>query len=168
MRLLLMVLGLALVGCSGGPEESSSIRQSQIPERLGEYRSATVDVTTRDPEQYEGVEPLKTALIGRLSTLSCFDSFVSGSELRGVELQISAVLIGASGVSSTERVLLGGLAGKPRVTADVRLVNVRTGAQVGRFQVEATTSGGSPTGYTTPEAYENAGIGIAEYIHLHK
>jgi len=168
MRILLMVLGLALAGCGGGPEESSSIRQSQIPERLGEYRSVTVDVSTRDPEQYEGVEPLKAALIGRLSTLSCFDSFVSSSETRGVELQISAVLTGASGVSSTERVLLGGLAGKPRVTADVRLVDLRSGAQVGRFQVEATTSGGSPTGYTTPEAYENAGVGIAEYIHLHK
>jgi hypothetical protein len=163
-----MVLGLVLAGCSGGPGESSWIRESQIPERLGGYRSVTVEVTTRDPGQYEGVEPLKGALIGRLSTLSCFDSFVGGVESRGADLQISAVLTGASGVSSTERVLLGGLAGKPHVTADVRLVDLRNGAQVGRFQVEATTSGGSPTGYTTPEAYENAGVGIAEYIHQHK
>jgi len=64
-------------------------------------------------------------------------------------------------------VILGGLAGKPRVTADVRLVDLRSGAPVGRFQVEGTTVGGSPTGYTTPEAYENAGAGIAEYLQLH-
>jgi len=168
MKLLRLVLGLALAGCSGGPEEGYQVQQSQIPQSLGGYRSVTVEVSTLDLEQYQGVETLKAALVGRLSTLGTFDTFVNSAEPRRADLQISVVLTGASGVSSTERVILGGLAGKPRVTADVRLVDLRSGAPVGRFQVEGTTVGGSPTGYTTPEAYENAGAGIAEYLQLHK
>jgi len=168
MKLTLIVLGLALAGCSGGPEEGHRVRESQIPQNLGEYRSATVVVNTQIPEQYEGVETLKAALIGRLSSLGCFHTFVSAGEPRQSELQISVILTGAESVSSAERVLLGGLAGRPQVTADVRLVDLRSGAPVGRFQVEGTTIGGSPTGYTTPEAYENAGAGIAEYIQAHK
>jgi hypothetical protein len=168
MKLTLIVLGLALAGCSSGPEEGYAVRESQIPQGLGEYRSATVEVSTLDLEQYQGVETLKAALIGKLSSLGCFSTFVSGAELSRAELKITVVLTGASNVSGAERVLLGGLAGKPRVTADVRLIDLRNGAPVGRFQVEGTTVGGSPTGYTTPEAYENAGAGIAEYIKVHK
>ncbi len=168
MRLLLSFLGLALAGCAGGAEESSWVQESKIPQGLGRYRTVLVDVSTQDPAQYEGVESLKSALLGRLATLVCFDSTVTGVEARSAELRISAVLTGAEGVSSTERVILGGLAGKPRVTAEVRLVDLRSGTLVGQFKVEGTTSGGSPTGHLAPEAYENAGAGIADYIHLHK
>jgi hypothetical protein len=168
MKLTLIVLGLALAGCSGGPEEGYLVRESQIPQGLAGYRSATVEVSTPDLEQYQGGETLKASLIGKLSSLGCFNTFVSGAELSRAELKIAVVVTGASNVSGAERVLLGGLAGKPRVTADVRLVDLRNGALVGRFQVEGTTVGGSPTGYTTPEAYENAGAGIAEYIQEHK
>jgi len=168
MKLTLIALGLALAGCSSGPEEGYQVRESQIPQGLGGYRSATVEVSTKDLEQYQGVETLKASLIGKLSSLGCFNTFVSGAEPNRAELLITVVLTGAVGVSSTERVLLGGLAGRPRVTADVRLVDLRNGAPIGHFQVEGTTIGGSPTGYTTPEAYENAGAGIAEYIQLHK
>jgi len=156
MRLLLIALGLALAGCFPGAEEGSRVQESKVPQGLGRYRTAFVEVSTQDPEQYEGVESLKSALLGRLATLACFDSTVT------------AVLIGAAGVSSSERVLLGGFAEKPRVTAEVRLVDLRSGALVGQFKVEGTTFGASATARTTPEAFENAGAGIAEYIQLHK
>ena len=168
MRLLLIVLGLALAGCFPGAEEGSRVQESKVPQGLGRYRTAFVEVSTQDPEQYEGVESLKSALLGRLATLACFDSTVTGVEARLAELKISAVLIGAAGVSSSERVLLGGFAEKPRVTAEVRLVDLLSGALVGQFKVEGTTFGASATARTTPEAFENAGAGIAEYIQLHK
>jgi hypothetical protein len=168
MRLLLIALGFALAGCFPGAEEGSRVQESKVPQGLGKYRTVFVEVSTQDPEQYEGVETLKSALMGRLAMLSCFDTFVTGVDPRSAELKISAILIGAVGVSSTERVLLGGLAEKPRVTAEVRLVDLRSGALVGQFKVEGTTSGGSATGRTTPVAFENAGAGIAEYINLHK
>lgn len=165
MRLSLPILILALAGCSFGPEPEYEIRASQIPEGIGRYRSVAVEVTTQDAELYEGVEPLKSALVGRLAALSVFDRFMTGVEARRADVQIAVQLIAARGVSSAERVLLGGLAEKPRVTAEVCLIDLRTGAQVGRFQADGMISGGSPTGYTTPEAYENAGAGIAEYLH---
>jgi hypothetical protein len=168
MRRLPIALALALAGCFPGAEEGSRVQASQVPQGLGRYRTVFVEVSTQDPQQYEGVETLKSALMGRLATLSCFDTFVTGVDPRSAELRISAVLIGAVGVSSTERVLFGGFADKPRVTVEVRLVDLGSGALVGRFKVEGTISGGTPTGYTTPEAFENAGAGIAEYINLHK
>jgi hypothetical protein len=159
---------LALAGCFPGQGDGYSIEESKVPRGLGLYRTALVDVDARSAELFEGIEPLKTSLINHLSTLSCFDRYVSELDSPRADIRIAVTLIGASGVSSAERTLLGGLAGKPHVTADVRLTDLRSGSELGRFQVEGTTVGGSPTGYTTPEAYENAGAGIAEYIHLHR
>lgn len=165
-RTLVLLVAL-LGGCSFGPEEASSIQPSQVPRELKRYRTVYVEVSTRAPELYEGVDALKVGLIGRLAALSCFDSFVNVAESHRAELRISAVVTGASAVGDAERVIYGGLAGRPRVYVDVQLTDLRTGSVVGRFQADGTTTGGSPTGYTAPEAFENAGTGIAEYLHLH-
>ena len=167
MRFSLGLLIALLTGCSFGPGEGSFIQASRVPQSLNRYRTVYVDVSTRAAELYEGVEPLKLSLISRLAALSCFSTFVSVAESSRADLKITAVITGASAVSSAERTLYGGLAGRPRVQVDVELTDARTGMSIGRFQAEGTTTGGSPTGYTAPEAYENAGIGIADYLHLH-
>lgn len=164
MRRSLLMLVLALSGCFPGAEPEYEIRATQVPEGIGRYRTAFVEVNTQVPDLYEGVEPLKAALVGRLASLSLYDRFLTGVESRGADVQISVLLIAAHGTSEAQRTLLGGLAEKPRVTAEVRLIDLRTGVTVGRFQSDGMVTGGSPTGYTTPEAYEHAGVGIAEYM----
>lgn len=168
MRRTLPILILALSGCFGGSDEGFLVRQIDVPQGLSRYRSVTVEVSTRNPEWYDGVEPLKTSVLTQLAIRRCFDTFIREGEPIPADLRIVVVVTDAGGVSDAERTLLGGLAGKPRVTADVRLIDTRSGRMAGHFEVEGTTSGGSPTGHTSPEAYENAGTGIADYIQLHQ
>jgi hypothetical protein len=167
MRKTRIALALLLAGCGGGAG-ASAVRESTIPAGLGRYRTAFVEVTSDDPEQQEGVRSLKFALLSRLSALRCFDSFVTGVEPRGADLHLSVVLLDASGAGEAERILLGGLAEKPRVVVEVRLVDLRTRALVGKFRVEGASSGGSATARALPEAFEKAGVEIAEYLHLHE
>jgi hypothetical protein len=169
MKLPLMALVLALAGCAGGGEvEDPVVQESRIPVGLARYRTAFVQVDTQDPEHQEGVVSLRIALISRLTTLGCFDSFVPGVESRGADLEISALITGVSGVSETERVLYGGLAEKPRVMVEVRLVDLRTGALVGQFKVQGALTGSAASARMTQQAFENAGVGAAEYISKHK
>jgi len=169
MRLSLIVLGLALAGCLGGREvEDPVVQEFQVPTGLGKYRNPFVEVATNDPAQYEGVLNLKIALVGRLTSLACFDSFVTGVDSRGADLGISVVILSVSGDNSAERVLLGGLAEKPRVTVEARLMDLRTAALIGRFRVQGTQSGGAATARVTAQAFESAGVGVADYIGLHR
>lgn len=169
MRLSLIVLGSMLAGCLGGREvEEPTVQELQVPTGLAKYRNAFVEVATDDPVQYEGVLSLKLALVGRLTSLACFDSFVTGVDSRGADLGISVVILSVSGDSSTERVLLGGLAEKPKVTVEARLVDLRTTSLVGRFKVQGTQSGGAATARVTAQAFESAGVGVADYIGRHK
>jgi len=127
-----------------------------------------VEVDTNEPVQQEGVLSVKIALMGRLTSLSLFETFVTGVETRGAELRISVTILDVSGDSSAERVLLGGLAEKPRVTVEARLVDLRTGTLVGRFRIQGTQTGGAATARVTAQAFESAGVAVADYIGRHK
>jgi len=168
MRLPLIAVALALSGCGGVEVPHAVTQETQAPVGLARYRTVFVEVSSEDPELQEGVLSLKSALLGRLSTLGCFDNFVTGVDPRGADLHLSAVLTGGSTPGGAEQVLLGGLAERPRVTVDVRLVDLGTRALVGRFQVEGAASGSSASVRAAPEAFENAGVGIADYIHEHR
>ena len=164
MKRAALVFVVFASGCAAG----SQIRETVPPEGLGKYKVVFVDVSTDDPDNREAVAQLKTSIVGKLSALSCFENYETGSEPAKADLRLSAKVTGVRGVTGLGRFLFGAMAGKASVRADVQLVELATGEKVGAFSIEGKSSGGTVFAGTTTQAIEKTGEGVAEYINAHK
>lgn len=164
MRNTVFLAVLLLSGRASGSHVSESIPA----EGLGKYKTVIVEVSTDDPENEEAIGQLKSAIVGKMAALSCFENYVTGADPRKADLKLQAKVTGVRHVSSAGRFFFGGFAGKARVYAEIQLIEVATGKTIGAFSIEGKSSGGSVVAGTTPQAFEKTGEGVAEYINAHK
>jgi hypothetical protein len=164
MRESALALCLMLAGCAA----NSEITDSTIGKGLSKYKTAFIEVDTRNSE-YKGAVPLlKSSLVGKMAAASCFENYVTGAEPGKAELKLTATITGVRSVSSTGRFFFGAMAWKASVQARIKLIDLKTGDAVGAFNVEGKSSGGSVVAGTTSEAFEKTGEGVAQFINENK
>ena len=81
----------------------------------------------------------------------------------GADYLVRVKITSLKDVGSTERLMLGALAGRASISADVEVYD-RTGAFIGGMTAEGKSSGGTIFAGTTKEAIELAAGQIANYL----
>jgi hypothetical protein len=80
------------------------------------------------------------------------------------DLRLRARITELNKVGTTSRLLLGGLAGRGKVVVVSELLDTRSGQNIGSFNAEGQSSGGSAFAGTTEQAIERAAEQIVEFV----
>ena len=166
MKLALIVAVLCgSIGCAGGHKIKET---SPLEGKLGAYSVVQIAAKSSDEDAGEDLGSFRSALVAKLTERDLFKGYVTHEEPGAADLRLAVTLTGIRRVSETTRFLVGGMAGKAKLFADVELIEIGTGRTLGSFKIEGKSSGGTVAAGTTPEAVVNAANGIAQYIADHR
>jgi hypothetical protein len=153
------LLLLALAGCAGGGSISPL---SSAPPQIDSRGTAAVIATTTVP----GAENIATALqqevAGQILSKRVFSDVQAAAT--AADIRIECLITQANDVTQATRVMVGALAGRALVTANVKIVDSKTEAVLGEFVATGRSSGGNIFAGTTKEAVQETAKQITDYL----
>jgi tetratricopeptide (TPR) repeat protein len=143
---------LALCGCAS-TGTSRTVQRATTP--LGHFSPVMLRVTPLVPAAQEAVE-LEAVVAARLrSTCGWQEVFTASSTPEApAALLVDARIALLERVDSSDRAMLGAMAGQARMVVAVDFIDLKTQQRIGAAEVEGTSSGGSTLAGGTDEAME--------------
>jgi uncharacterized protein DUF4410 len=133
--------------------------------RLGSYKTMLVHVSSDLEDAKKEAIQLEATVAMIVRQKLSFQQVLTkrNSQESSVDLAVEARIVRLEKVTPESRQDLGWLAGQARLTADVVLIDVKTGAVVARF----TAEGQSSVVGTTEQAIKRASEQIAAFVAAH-
>lgn len=157
-RLLILAVALLLSACAA----SGSIQvTSSVPASIDSAKSGAVDVATSVAGKTETADALQKAIISQLLSKNVFKS-VTATDQSDYLLKVNVVDV--KEVSQGARIMLGALAGKAGITAQVDVLDRRNGTVTGSMVAKGQSSGGTVFAGTTQEAIDQTATQIVDYL----
>jgi Domain of unknown function (DUF4410) len=154
-----IALMLALSACAGG----GSISQlSSSPARIDSHATAQVTVTASVPGADKIAVDLQNEIATQIISKRVFLDVKTGSD--PADIRIEAVITEANDVTQAARIMVGALAGRASVTADVKIFDGKTGEALGEIKAMGRSSGGNIFAGTTREAVHETATQITDYL----
>jgi uncharacterized protein DUF4410 len=159
--LLLLVTGCASTG-------KSTMRQP-FSVKLGQFKSATVEVKSEVPTAPERMDEfmvqLESRIIAKLRARKAFEKIYphSASDSQS-DLQILLIITRVRNVDNMDRLMWGAIAGQAKTQATVEVWEHATGNLLGAGDIEGKSSGGSVFAGTTPEAVDRVADEVVRLI----
>lgn len=156
-RFLIVAMGLLLSACAA----SGSVQgTSANPPVLDSAKAGAVEVATALPNTNESVDALKSALISQIVNKKVFKSI----DADGADYLLKVNVVDITEVSQPTRLLLGALAGRAGITANVDILDRKGGTVIGSMVATGRSSGGNIFAGTTQEAIDQAATQITDYL----
>lgn len=159
---LCTVFALA-VGCASKGAIKVS---SPVSVKLADYRKLALNVSSEVEKSSDQVVKLGNLIQQKLREKNLFERIylASSAPEETADLQLEVKILKMREVSATTRILFGAFAGRSKLLADVRLVDIKTGSEIGAFQAEGKSSGGTIFAGTTDQAIERVAEQIADFV----
>lgn len=154
---------LALLGLVSCSPPLTVTEVSPVSPKLREFKAVQILVTVQETSAERTVGYFRSCLISELCKREIFVTYVTKDDPGPAEVKMAIVLSGFRGVSEGARALVGGAAGKAKLTAVVNLADLRSGEDLGAFSVHGKTSINADAG-TTSDIVESVAIGVAEVL----
>ncbi|HYM02822.1 MAG TPA: DUF4410 domain-containing protein [Stellaceae bacterium] len=146
IRALLLVLSLALAGCASEGELKVDSQSSPLQ---SSYESVRVAIQPTAKDSQEIIGDVRSSVVGQLLSSGRFHRISADGEPADVIVTVDIVQY--ERVSVGERILVGALAGRNRVSARVTVSDGRTGSVIRRFEAQGKSAAhplSSEAGYT--------------------
>lgn len=167
-RLLACLLILPLLGAGCASSGKSAIQQP-LSVKLGQFRSATVEVTStlsKSPDRLdEFMVQLESRIIAKLRARSAFEK-VSASAAKDstANLEIQVIITSIRNVTTFDRVMWGAFAGQATSKVTINFKEHASGKLIGSGEIEGKSSGGSVMAGTTIEAVDRVADEVVRLV----
>ncbi len=150
---LILILGFVISGCAAS---SMLVVHKPISVQLSNYKNLVVNVDTVVANSDKERTFVETLLISKLKESGAFEKIYSEKidSLNNADIKLDVIIKELKKVSNSARIMVGALAGRGKITADIKLSDVKENNIISEATVEGITSGGSVMAGTTEQAID--------------
>ena len=167
--LILVLCSAVFLLAAGCASTGNSTIDQPFSVKLGQYKSAKVEVKStaaNRPEKIdEFLEQLESRIIVKLRDMQTFEKIYSNADTDShAELHIVVTITKIRDIDNYDRVMFGALAGQAKTTAMVEIKDEATGRLIGSGQIEGKSSNGTVLSGTTPQAVDRVADEVTNII----
>jgi hypothetical protein len=162
--IVLFILPLLLL--LGGCASSATVKRGNpMAAPLSNYATVLVRAA-KEPDWDREIKYLHELVAGRLSGTVWFKRVwaTPSADPSAADLIVELRIVSVKSVSENAREMFGSLAGRARVTVEVRFMDVKAGREIGAFELEGKSSGTVVAATPVDEAIETAADEVVREI----